>query len=205
VNVVFIRVDSRSFAATSSTLRLLCFNQEEVMPSDARVGAGRRNGRLARGKKSEEGRQKCALNSTKHSLFAKTVSLSNEDRIEFEEMRKSYYDLWQPENHFESHQVDQMIAANWRIQRLWSVEAETIDLCQARMANSGELTKEFEDIPESTRVAIAFEKETNGKNTLNSLSRYETKFSRQILRAAKFLQDHRKNRILQNESNDLAA
>jgi len=175
------------------------------MPSDARVEAGRRNGRLARGKKSEEGRQKCALNSTKHSLFAKTVPLSNEDRIEFEEIRKSYYDLWQPENHFESHQVDQMIASHWRIQRLWSIEAETIDLCQARMANSGELTKEFEDIPESTRVAIAFEKEANGKNTLNSLNRYETKFSRDIIRAAKTLQDHRKNKLLQNEGNDLAA
>ena len=48
------------------------------MPSKARIEAGRRNGTLSKGKKSEEARQKCALNSVKHGLFSKTLVLANE-------------------------------------------------------------------------------------------------------------------------------
>jgi hypothetical protein len=43
------------------------------MRSQARIEAGRRNGMLAKGKKSEEARQKCAQNRVKHGLFSKTL------------------------------------------------------------------------------------------------------------------------------------
>jgi hypothetical protein len=66
------------------------------MKSKARVEAGRCNGLLARGKKSEEARQKCALNSVKHGLTAQTLVFANESKERFEAMRQYYYEEWPP-------------------------------------------------------------------------------------------------------------
>ena len=164
------------------------------MKSQARIEAGRRNGMLARGKKSEEARQKCAKNSVKHGLFSKTLVLANESPELFEATRKSYYELWKPENEFEADLVHDMVAARWRLNRIWTVETETIDLRQARMDHSGELKKEFEIIPEPTRVAIAFEKEMNESKTLANLSRYEARYFRQLRHAAAELRQVQKDR-----------
>jgi len=164
------------------------------MPSKARIEAGRRNGMLAKGKKSKEARQKCAQNSVKHALFSKTLVLANESPELFEETRKSYYDLWKPENEFEADLVNDMVAGRWRLNRVMMVEAETIDLRQARMDQSGELKKEFEIIPEPTRVAIAFEKEMNESKTLANLSRYEARYHRQLRHAAAELRRVQKDR-----------
>ena len=164
------------------------------MKSQARIDAGRRNGMLARGKKSEEARQKCAKNSLKHGAFSLTLVLPNESPELFESARKSYYELWKPENEFEADLVNDMVAARWRLNRVMMVEAETIDLRQARMDQSGELKKEFEIIPEPTRVAIAFEKEMNESKTLANLSRYEARYHRQLRHAAAELRRVQKDR-----------
>ncbi len=164
------------------------------MRSQARIEAGRRNGMLAKGKKSEEARQKCAQNSVKHGLFSKTLVLANESPELFESTRKTYYELWKPENEFEADLVHDMVAARWRLNRIWTVETETIDLRQARMDHSGELKKEFEIIPEPTRVAIAFEKEMNESKTLANLSRYEARYFRQLRHAAAELRRVQKDR-----------
>ena len=164
------------------------------MPSKARIEAGRRNGMLAKGKKSEEARQKCAQNSVKHGLFSKTFVLANESPELLESTRKSYYELWKPENEFEADLVNDMVAARWRLNRITTVEGETIDLRQARMDHSGELKKEFEIIPEPTRLAIAFEKEINESKTLANLSRYEARYHRQFRQAAAELRRIQKDR-----------
>jgi hypothetical protein len=176
------------------------------MKSNARVEAGRRNGLLARGKKSEESRQKCALNSVKHGLTAQTLVFANESKQQFETMRQFYYEEWQPESEYEASLVDLMVTNHWRIHRTICVEKETIDLRQARMEHSGELKKEFDIIPEPVRLAIAYEKETNGPNTLDKIGRYEARFCRSLLKYTRALLDYRerKNALLPNESNEQA-
>src|SRR5882757_8182397 len=164
------------------------------MPSQARSDAGRRNGMLARGKKSEEARQKCAQNSLKHGLFSQTLVLPNESSEFFEASRKSYYEVWKPENEFESDLVNDMVAARWRLNRIMCVESETLALRQARMDHSGELKKEFDIIPEPVRLAIAYEKEINESKTLANLSRYEARYYRQLRQAAAELRLMQKNR-----------
>src|ERR1700748_3132020 len=164
------------------------------MSSEARIEAGRRNGMLAKGKKSEEARQRCARNSVKHGLFAKTLVLANEDRGAFESTRKSYYETWKPENEFEADLVNDMIAARWRLNRIMMVEKETIDLRQARMDHSGVLKKEFDLIPEPVRLAIAYEKEYNESKTLATLSRYEARYYRQFRHATDELRRVQKDR-----------
>ncbi len=164
------------------------------MPSKARIDAGRRNGMLARGKKSEEARQKCAKNSVKHGLFSKTLVLANESPELLEETRKTYYEVWKPENEFEADLVNDMIAARWRLNRIMAVEGEILDLRQARMDHSGELKKEFEIIPEPTRLDIAYDEESNKSKTLANLSRYEARYFRQFRQATAELSRIQKER-----------
>jgi hypothetical protein len=164
------------------------------MKSQARIDAGRRNGALARGKKSEEARQKCAQNSFKHGLFSKSLVLANESSEYFEATRKTYYDIWKPENEFEADLVNDIIAARWHLSRIMTIEKETIDLRQARMYNSGELKKEFEVIPEPVRLAIAYAKETNESNTLANLSRYGARYNRELRNATADLKQIQKDR-----------
>jgi hypothetical protein len=164
------------------------------MKSQARVNAGRTNGTLARGKKSAEARQKCAQNSIKHGLLSKTLVLANEDPEAFESTRKSYYDTWKPENEFEADLVNDMVAARWRLNRIMTIEGETLDLRQGRMDHSGELKEEFELLPEPTRLALAFAKECNESKTLANLSRYEARYTRQLRNAGVDLERIQKNR-----------
>jgi hypothetical protein len=167
------------------------------MKSQARIDAGRRNGMLAKGKKSEEARQKCAQNSVKHGIFAKTLVFANESPERCESIPKSYFEVWKPENEFEADLVIDMVSARWRLNRIMTVETETIDLRQARMANSGELEKEFDTVPEPVRLALAYIKETNESNTLSNLSRYEARYYRQLHQAADQLRRVQKERRAQ--------
>jgi hypothetical protein len=172
--------------------------------SDARMEAGRRNGLLAKGKKSEESRQKCAQNSLKHGLYAETLILANESNDLYESLRQEFYDDYQPETAREVSKVDYMVASQWRINRAITIETETIDVRQARMANSGELAKEFEVVPEPTRLALAYAKEVNESATLNSVARSETRFHRRLMQLSKEFYEHRDRRrkaILRNEGN----
>ena len=113
------------------------------MKSKARVEAGRRNGLLARGKKSEEARQKCAQNSVKHGLTAQTLVFANESKERFEAMRQFYYEEWHPESEYEASLVDLMVTNHWRIHRTMCVEKETIDL---RLGPHGTLRRTQEGI-----------------------------------------------------------
>ncbi len=164
------------------------------MKSQARIDAGRRNGMLARGKKSEEARQKCAKNSLKHGAFSQTLVLPNESPELFESARKSYYDLWKPENEFEADLVNDMVAARWRLNRIIGAEMETLALRQARMDHSGELKKEFDIIPEPVRIAIAYAKESDESKAMANLSRYEARYFRQLRQAADELRRVQKDR-----------
>ena len=175
------------------------------MKSQARIEAGRRNGLLAKGTKSQEARQKCAQNSIKHGAFAKSLMLANESPQLLESTRKSYFEVWKPENEFEADLVNDMISARWRLNRIMMVETETIDLCQARMAQSGELEKEFDVVPEPVRLAIAYIKETNESKTLANLSRYEARFYRQLRQATGQLQQVQKERRAQEAEEALAS
>jgi septal ring factor EnvC (AmiA/AmiB activator) len=87
-----------------------------------------------------------------------------------------------------------MVAARWRLNRIATVESETIDLRQARMDHSGELKKEFDVILEPTRLAIAFEKEMNESKTLDNLSRFEARYDRKLSRAIAQLRQVQKDR-----------
>jgi len=154
------------------------------MASKNRIEAGRRNGLLAKGKKSEESRQKCAMNSVRHGITAKSIVLSNESKEDFEALRKIYYTRYQPADEVECDLVDDMVSARWRLRRASSLERVTIDLRQDRMMDIAPENREYKgEPPEPLRIMLAFEKEFNHSDTLRLVARYETRLHRNFERA----------------------
>jgi hypothetical protein len=178
------------------------------MRSEARIELGCRSGMFANGTKSIEARQKWAQNSPKHGLFSKSLVPANESPEYFEFSRKSCHGVWKPENQFEADLVNDVVAARWRLNRIMTVEKETLDLRQAHMHSAGERKQQSEVIPEPVRL-VADERETNESNTLANLSRYEARYNRQLRNATAEqgrAQNDRpaseaENTILQNEGN----
>ena len=171
------------------------------MSSKNRIEAGRRNGALAKGKKSEESRQKCAMNSVRHGITAKSIVLSNESKEDFEALRKTYYARYQPADEVECDLVDDMVSARWRIRRAVSLERVTIDIRQDRMQKVPPENREYiGEPPACVRIMFAYEKEFNDSDTLRLVARYETRLHRTFERADAGLRRLQKERRTLEES-----
>ena len=171
------------------------------MPSKNRIEAGRRNGALAKGKKSEESRQKCAMNSVRHGITAKSIVLSNESKEGFEALRKTYYTRFQPADEVECDLVDDMVSARWRLRRAASLERVTVDLRQDRMMQIPPEDREYKgEPPEIVRIMLAYDKEFNDSDTLRLVARYETRLQRIFEKADACLRRLQKERRAWEES-----
>jgi hypothetical protein len=171
------------------------------MSSKNRIEAGRRNGLLAKGKKSEESRQRCAMNSVRHGITAKSIVLSNESKQDFEELRKIYYTRFQPTDEVECDLVEDMVSARWRLRRAASLERVTVDLRQDRMMQIPPEDREYAgEPPEVVRIMLAYDKEFNDSDTLRLVARYETRLQRAFERADAGLRRLQKERRTQEES-----
>ena len=106
-----------------------------------RAEASRANGAKSKGPKSEETRAKSSANSLRHGLTSRhTILLSCEDSAEFQQLSDEYEQLYLPASVVEVELVKSMIAARWRIGRLWTIEATLLD---NQIANPQ--ASEFED------------------------------------------------------------
>ena len=156
------------------------------MSSKNRSKVARRNGAKAAGTKSPAGIQQSAKNATKHGLLAKTLVLANESQAKFDELLQSYVDRFQPKDQVEMGFVNEMVAARWRQQRLWTIQTSAIDLEMYRM--QPKLEETMLECSEATRISIAFTAMANQEKALELLMRYETSYSRMHDRAMKSLQ-----------------
>jgi hypothetical protein len=159
----------------------------------AQIAASRANGSKSQGPKTEEGKQRSSSNALKHGLSAKTLCLNTENPSALEELRERYIRELQPEGQIELDLVEEIVAARWRMRRLWTLETAMLDLETDRQAVG--IKQIFEKIDPPTRIAAAFEKLADEGNTLYMLDRYEARHTRSYHRALKTLLrllDHRR-------------
>jgi len=97
------------------------------MRSEAQIQASRINGANSRGPITAQGKKNSSLNGLKHGLTARTVVLCNEDHSLFEKLQQRYIDSLQPTNYVELELIHRMVAAQWRMKRLWTVGAALAD------------------------------------------------------------------------------
>ncbi len=141
----------------------------------------RRNGALAAGTKSPAGIQTSSKNAIKHGLTSKMIVLTNESQARFDELHESYIETFQPTTPVEMDLIDQMVASQWRLRRIWIMQTAALDLKMDQQ--EPEIAKTFHQIDQATRVTVAFTSLANDEKSLDLLLRYETTYTRMYQRA----------------------
>ena len=105
--------------------------------------------------------------------------LACEDPAEFEQILNEYRSMYQPATAAEQDLVDEMVAARWRIRRLWTIETSLLDAEMLR----GPLPLNGGAEPESSvdpgiHLARAFRALADDSRSLALTSRYESRLHR---------------------------
>ncbi len=150
------------------------------------------NGAKSTGPKTPAGIQKSAQNSLRHGLTARTLILSNESQTKFDKLMEAFLQKFQPADAVELELVTEMVAARWRLRRVWLIQTAALDLQMDRMAV--EIAEQFTVITQPTRLSLAFTTLANQEKSLQLLLRYESTYSRAFDRALKTLERMQNNR-----------
>ena len=105
--------------------------------------SSRRNGAKSGGPTTPEGKAKSALNSVTFGITAKTLILQNEDPNQFLEMMNSYVEYLEPSNQVEIDLVSDMVAARWRLRRIWRYETAMLDIEMRNARKRGRASRQL--------------------------------------------------------------
>jgi hypothetical protein len=92
------------------------------MTSNRKIEANRKNAQKSSGPKTDAGKQRVSLNALKHGLQANSCRMAWESEEEFNGYRSTMIAELNPVGAIECIIVDSIIAAQWRLQRLGSIE-----------------------------------------------------------------------------------
>jgi hypothetical protein len=134
--------------------------------------ASRTNGARGRGPVTEEGKRRSSLNAIRHGLLSKAVVLQNESEEVFAQLLAQHHARLGPADDVEEGTIEEMVAANWRLRRLWTIETRLFDNCVGKRTETDE----------RDRLAGAFSELAAG-NDLHLLDRYENRLHRMYQRS----------------------
>ena len=80
------------------------------------------NAQHSTGPKTDEGKAKSSLNSTKHGLTSKQIVIPGEDPAEYDAHRTDLIRDLKPANSIESDLVEELAANSWRLKRAHRIE-----------------------------------------------------------------------------------
>jgi hypothetical protein len=160
------------------------------MVSNLKSDTARANGAKSRGPTSPEGKEKSSRNSLKHGLTAgaANILLDSEDPDEFEQAFNKLLGIHEPATPAENDIVEEMVAARWRIRRMWTIETN--------LFNVEVLTQQAKtDTPDpAIHLAMAFRALADDSRSLALASRYEARLQRLYDRAYKTLRELQQER-----------
>jgi hypothetical protein len=159
------------------------------MPSQLKSETARINGAKSRGPTSAEGREKSSRNAMRHGFTsASMMVLDCENPDHFHELMETFLDIYQPTNLAEQDLVEEMVAARWRIRRMWTIEA---NLFNDEVHTQGSKT----DSPKpGVHLARAFRGLADDSRSLSLANRYESRLQRIYDRAYSTLRELQSSR-----------
>ena len=119
--------------------------------------------------------------------------LSNESQDKFDELHLTYVREFQPESGVEMDLIDQMVAAQWRLRRIWRMQTAAFDLKMDQQDK--EIAQKFKQIDQVTRLTVAFTAMADEQKALDLFLRYETAYTRMHQRALNTLLKLRKEKL----------
>jgi hypothetical protein len=135
------------------------------MSSLRQIISARANGARSRGPVTAAGKARSSQNAIRHGLFAKCVVMSNESSVGFHQWREQFIQRFGPFEGVELAVVEEMVAASWRLRRIWALETGVFDEALAAQPPGNEMA----------RTVAAFRSLAKGPE-LNLIHRYETRF-----------------------------
>jgi hypothetical protein len=138
--------------------------------------SARINGAKSRGAITPQGRINSSLNATSHGLTAKTLILRNENQADFLEIMNAYLDYLQPSNQIEVDLISEMVAARWRLRRVWRYETAILDL--EMDAQASDFEKRYQTYDEDMRGGLAFANLVDKSGGLANTLRFDIHLSR---------------------------
>jgi hypothetical protein len=154
-----------------------------MTPSKAETS--RINGAKSHGPKTEDGRRAVSHNAVKHGLTAESVVLPNESEEEYQAELHDYLQHFAPANKPETDLVLQLASAQWRLARYTAVETSLFDIQMEKSRKH--IEKEWKNIDESVRLALAFEALSGAHSPLALLNRYQARLHHEYQRILKAL------------------
>ena len=130
-------------------------------------------------------------NRMRQGIISRTLLLKDENPKAFKKLWVQLHAQINPQTAHEELQLEKMIAATWRMQRMWAIERESIDR---------ETAKQDPNAKPVTRTMLALDAHTKESRFQDLLHRYETRYDRQYARAYTLLMKGRaRNANLPNE------
>ena len=165
------------------------------MSTREQIAANRRNAKLSRGPKTEEGKAKAAKNSLKHGVLSRNVLLVDEDAGAFSELAERLQATLKPDGELEAALVERIIELIWRLRRLGKIENavlvwQRLQLAAKQLWSSSDASYSASDIVREAAKKEGVEKLVllgqafvSGEDSLAKLSRYETSIERSLYKA----------------------
>ena len=98
------------------------------MPATAaRIEANRANAQLSTGPRTAEGKQRSAMNATRHGLTGRTALLPDEDPQAYQEFCANFRDDLKPKGTLEEQLVQTLADSKWRLNRCRAIEQSILD------------------------------------------------------------------------------
>jgi hypothetical protein len=157
------------------------------MVSNLKSETARTNGAKSHGPTTAEGKEKSSRNALKHGLTAGSgnILLDCESQDEFEAAQNKLLGIHEPVTPAETDIVEEMIAARWRIRRMWTIET---GLLNAEILTQQSSPSVSEGDP-AIHLAVAFRTLADDSRSLALASRYEARLQRLYDRAYKTLRE----------------
>ncbi len=107
------------------------------MATQAQINANRANAEKSTGPKTPEGKAKVSGNAVKHGLGSKKLLVGDNQRQEFETLRKDLLKQVQPEGTVEEILFKELLHAAWNLERVRHLEDQLFFHCADRLADPG--------------------------------------------------------------------
>jgi hypothetical protein len=143
------------------------------MSSQRKSETARINGAKSRGPITEAGRETSSQNALKHGLTSgSAIVLACECQEDFDKIMDHFLSVYKPANAAEQDLVEEMVAARWRIRRLWTIETSLIDT-EILKQNSISTTPN-----PGAKIGGAFRALSDESRSMALASRYESRLHR---------------------------
>jgi hypothetical protein len=158
------------------------------MATPSRFEINRANAQHSTGPKTEAGKQRSSLNALRHGLTGQIVVMPTEDLQAYQLHLKSFAEEYNPKGATESHLVQALADASWRLNRVAALETNLLILG---------ITQECDPIAGALAIASALESQSKA---LANLSMHSQRLSRQFERTVVQLRELQKIRQAKENS-----